>query len=184
MTNELADLYDEISSCPLCKKYINSLMPRPGFPIGEYDIMFIGAEPGPGAVDRPTPEEYKERFMPWTKNRNTIRLLFIDIQNAGVNIERVYYTNSVKCPCKPKEAKVLYEKCKSHLHRQIQLIKPKALVVIGSAAVKMGLPVATQNQYIDTSYNGIRTFIIRHPQGATIDYRTKVARKIKGIFDE
>lgn len=108
-----------------------------------------------------------------------MQLLFKAIAKAGEDWERIFFTNSVKCPpgINPPE-KLLRDcflNCEKHLEAQINAIKPKLLVVVGKAVKRLGLYHAsdgTMGKSIDkcpmnlTEYKGIKTLTIRYPQGA------------------
>ena len=115
------------------------VLPRSGFPPSDiYEVVIIGAEPGPEAKGVMTPAEYKKKFMPGTKNKNRVRLLFEDLESAGLPICRFFYTNAVKCPSKPKgkksKSRKCFQNCETYLEKQLTAINPKLLIVFGSAA--------------------------------------------------
>ena len=106
MGGGLPDIHDAVSRCRRCAGILDErrIIPRSGFPpTGDYVALVIGCEPGQAAEGRPTPEQYRIRFDWRTpNNRNTVRLLFKAIHEAGVDWETLFYTNAVKCPATPE----------------------------------------------------------------------------------
>ena len=119
--------------------------------------------------------------MPGTQNTNRVRLLFEDLQSAGIDHSIFFYTNAVKCPAKPNsgQAKKCIVNCEGHLKSQLAAIDPKIIIVIGSAAKYLGLKRATKDSIPRDEYLSISAIIIRHPQAASREYRKKVANSIK-----
>ena len=147
-----------------------------GFPPSDiYEAVIIGAEPGPKAKGLMTPAEYKKQFMPGTKNKNRVRLLFEDLESAGLPICRFFYTNAVKCPSKPKgkhsKSRKCFQNCEAYLKKQLTVIKPKLLIVFGSAATLLRLKRAKKDTIERDKYMGIPAIVIRHPQAAPKDYQ-------------
>lgn len=158
------------------------VLPRSGFPPDNgYKAMIVGAEPGPGANRMKTPSEYKKSFMPGTKNTNRVRLLFEDLQSVGIELSIFFYTNAVKCPANPNagQSKKCFINCEAYLKAQLELIKPKIIIIIGSAAKYLGLKRATKDSIERDKYVGVPAIIIRHPQAASINYRKRVTTRIK-----
>lgn len=60
------------------------------------------------------------------------------LQGIGVDPEKVYYTNAIKCSC-PRGTKFKVgdiKKCKAHLDKEIEEVKPKYVLVLGAQALK------------------------------------------------
>lgn len=122
------------------------------------DIMFIGE--GPGADEDMTGRPFVGKAG---------QLLTKIIENGmGIPREQVYIANIVKCrppgnrdPL-PDEA----DACMGYLKSQIELIKPKAIILLGKVAAKylMGIETsisrARQNDY---NYKEIPVFVTYHP---------------------
>lgn len=94
---------------------------RPGV-----DLMFVGKAPG---------DEDDAIGQPMTgKNGRLFREL---LHEAGILLDDIYITNCLKCSPHGKELKDKYFlACKSNLVDEIDKIKPKALVAVGSDALK------------------------------------------------
>ena len=60
------------------------------------------------------------------------------LQGIGVDPEKVYYTNAIKCSC-PRGTKFKVgdiKKCKAHLDKEIEEVKPQYVLVLGAQALK------------------------------------------------
>lgn len=60
------------------------------------------------------------------------------LQGIGIDPEKVYYTNAIKCAC-PRGTKFKVgdiKKCKVHLDQEIEEVKPKFILVLGAQALK------------------------------------------------
>ena len=60
------------------------------------------------------------------------------LESIGVDPNKVYYTNAIKCCC-PKGTKYKVgdiKKCKAHLDREIEQIKPQYILLLGAQALK------------------------------------------------
>ena len=138
MKTELRKIHHRIRSCEKCRDILGEkVLPRSGFPPDNgYKAIIVGAEPGPGANRIKTPLEYKKSFMPGTQNTNRVRLLFEDLRSANIDLSIFFYTNAVKCPANPNagQSKKCFINCQAYLREQLELIKPKIIIVIGSAA--------------------------------------------------
>jgi uracil-DNA glycosylase family 4 len=182
MKTGLKKIHRRIRNCKKCLDILGKkVLPRSGFPPGySYKAIIVGAEPGPGANRMMTPSKYKKNFMPGTKNTNRIRLLFEDLQSADIDHSIFFYTNAVKCPTNNTgQSKKCFINCEAHLKSQLEIIKPKIIIVIGSAAKYLGLKIASKESIRRDSYGGFPAIIIRHPQAASLEYRKKVITRIK-----
>jgi uracil-DNA glycosylase family 4 len=183
MKTELRKIHRRVKNCMKCHDILGEkVLPRSGFPPDNgYKSIIVGAEPGPGAIRMKTPSEYKKSFMPGTQNKNRVRLLFEDLQSGGIDHSIFFYTNAVKCPANPNagQSKKCIVNCEAHLKSQLEVINPKIIIVIGSAAKYLGLKRATKNSIERDKYVGVPAIIIRHPQAASREYRKKVVKRIK-----
>lgn len=60
------------------------------------------------------------------------------LQGIGVDPEKVYYTNAIKCSC-PRGTKFKVgdiKRCKAHLDKEIEEVKPQYVLVLGAQALK------------------------------------------------
>src|SRR5699024_9264176 len=75
-------------------------------------------------------EEMGEAVMPSS--------LVEKLEAMGVNPDKVYYTNAIKCAC-PRGTKYKVgdiKKCKTHLDQEIAEVKPQYVLVLGAQALK------------------------------------------------
>jgi uracil-DNA glycosylase family 4 len=183
MKTDLRKIHRRIRRCKKCVDILGAkVLPRSGFPPdNSYKVVVVGAEPGSKAKGMMTPIDYRKHFMPGTKNTNRVRLLFEDLKSTGIDHSVFFYTNAVKCPANPNagQSRKCFVNCKTHLEDQLKAIDPKILVVFGSAASLLIIKRAQKNTIERDKYLGIPAIVIRHPQGASIDYRLRVARRIK-----
>ncbi|MCF7792190.1 MAG: uracil-DNA glycosylase [Victivallales bacterium] len=120
------------------------------------DIMFIGEAPG---------QEEDRQGKPFVGKSG--QLLTKMIQAMGYSREDVYIANIIKCRPpynrnpSPEEAKC----CLIFLNRQIELIKPKVIVLLGAVPlhVLLGLNGITRIHGQWKEYNGIKTMPTFHP---------------------
>lgn len=86
-------------------------------------IMIVGEKPSPADAKGGNPfyglEGYKLNFL---------------LERAGLNREAVFLTHAVKCdpPKKTTKLQKAAQACKSHLVEEIQWVKPKVIVTMGS----------------------------------------------------
>ncbi|NQU76853.1 MAG: uracil-DNA glycosylase [Planctomycetes bacterium] len=126
-TELLAELEKEVASCNTCGLWKGRT--NPVFGMGDPDsrIMFVGE--GPGA-------EEDAQGLPFVGRSG--QLLTGMIEAMGLTRNKVYIANVVKCrppgnriPT-PEEAAA----CWGYLKRQIEIVRPEAIVVLGNAAAR------------------------------------------------
>ena len=122
--DELRQSIAECRSCELCK---DRQLVVPGVGDEQADWLFIGE--GPGA-------EEDEQGLPFVGPAGRL----LDAMLAAIDLQRgndVYITNVVKCRPPgnrtPKEAEIAA--CVPYLKRQIALLQPKLIVLLGKVAV-------------------------------------------------
>ena len=88
-------------------------------------LFFVGQAPG---------KEDDNNGQPMTGYNGR---LFRDYLNkARIRTEEVYITNALKCCLFEKEpTTTMFNACKDHLQRELEHIKPKAIVVVGAKAL-------------------------------------------------
>lgn len=148
----------EIESCEECRRdSIGMAVPGEGSPHAQ--VMFIGEAPGKteAATGRP--------FI--GRSGKLLRLL---IRESGLKEEEVYITSPVKyLPQRgtPTPAQIAHGR--THFLKQIEVINPKLLVLLGSVAVQgvLGkkIPVMQEHGKIIED-NQRRYFITLHPAAA------------------
>lgn len=183
MNDSMIRIHESVRHCRRCAGILveSRIIPRSGFPPAEtYAAMVIGCEPGQSAEGQPTPEEYKERFDWRTpKNRNTVRLLFKAINNAGVDWNTFFYTNAVKCPAPPADAPRCYANCQTFLQEQIKALNPRIIIAFGRAACRIGVPQVGKGQIDECTFEGRPCIVTTHPQGATCAYLAEVGQYVR-----
>ncbi|MGQ9721896.1 MAG: uracil-DNA glycosylase [Candidatus Jordarchaeum sp.] len=120
---EVYDIAKNCVRCPLSKSRINVVF-------GEGDphakIMFVGEAPG---------EQEDIQARPFVGRAGK----FLDhlIKLAGLERSKVYISNVVKCrpPNNRKPRKDEIEKCNPYLQKQIELINPKVICILGNVSL-------------------------------------------------
>ena len=112
----------ECTKCDLCKTRTNSVPGKGNF---QSDVIFVGEAPGRNEDQRGEP------FVGVAGKK-----LSAALEGAGISREEVYITNVVKC--RPPNNRVPNTKerdtCKEYLKKEIAIIKPKIICVLGNTA--------------------------------------------------
>jgi uracil-DNA glycosylase len=154
----------EVRGCPLCKLARTRKNAVPGEGQLAAKIMFIGEAPGKS-------EDEKGRPFVGAAGRILDELL----QKAGIERSQVFITNVVKC--RPPNNRVPEEDesaaCRPFLDRQIALIGPKVICVLGKTAYAslLGGSSITTNRGKIVEKAGQKYFLTYHP-AATIYNRS------------
>ncbi|QDI89496.1 uracil-DNA glycosylase [Candidatus Nitrosopumilus sp. SW] len=110
------------TKCDLCKTRTNSVPGKGNF---ESDVIFVGEAPGRNE------DKNGEPFVGVAGKK-----LSAALEGAGISREDVYITNVVKC--RPPNNRVPNTKerdtCKEYLKKEISIIKPKIICVLGNTA--------------------------------------------------
>jgi DNA polymerase len=112
----------ECTKCDLCKTRTHSVPGKGNF---NSDVIFVGEAPGKN-------EDLKgEPFVGVAGKK-----LSLALENIGVTRDEVYITNTVKCrPPKNRVPSVLErEACQEYIQKEIEIIKPKIICVLGNTA--------------------------------------------------
>lgn len=123
----LEEVYDIAKDCVRC----SLSQSRTKVVFGEGDsqtkLMFVGEAPG---------EQEDIQARPFVGRAGK----FLDqlLKLAGLERSKVYITNTVKCrpPNNRKPRKGEMEKCNPYLKKQIELIQPKVICILGSASLE------------------------------------------------
>ena len=112
----------ECTKCELCKTRTNSVPGKGNF---QSDVIFVGEAPGRNE------DKNGEPFVGAAGKK-----LSAALEGAGVSREEVYITNVVKC--RPPNNRVPNtterDTCKEYLKKEISIIKPKIICVLGNTA--------------------------------------------------
>ena len=108
--------------CDLCKTRTNSVPGKGNF---SSDVIFVGEAPGRNE------DLHGEPFVGVAGKK-----LSLALENAGVSREEVYITNTVKCrpPKNRVPTKIERETCQEYIKKEIEIIKPKIICVLGNTA--------------------------------------------------
>jgi DNA polymerase len=164
----LRQIREDIGDCTRCrlhKQGRKQIVFGVGSPHAE--LMFVGE--GPGADE----DEQGEPFV-----GRAGQLLNKMIEAMGLKREQVYIANIVKCrpPGNRTPEKDECDTCSPFLLKQIEVIRPKAIVALGAVAAKTLLGVAdSMNNLRQRSYDfrGTTLFVTYHPAYLLRDPRQK-----------
>ena len=127
MNEQLENVKKEALVCKKCKLCSNRTNVVFGVGNTNAKIMFIGE--GPGA-------EEDKAGIPFVGRAG--KLLDMAFQAIGINREEVYIANIVKCRPpgnrNPEDDEV--QACSEYLQKQIEIINPDIIVLLGSVALK------------------------------------------------
>lgn len=168
MINSWEELENLCKNCNKCK-LVNG---RHSVVIGEGNknasIMFIGE--GPGADE-------DAQGLPFVGKAG--KLMNMAFAGVGIKREEVYITNIVKCrpPNNRNPEKEEAEACREYLQCQINLVKPKIIVLLGSVALKNILGEEygiTKDRGKWVERNGIKYLPTFHPAALLRDENKKI----------
>jgi uracil-DNA glycosylase len=116
------------TDCPLCKTRTNAV---PGEGPPDADVAVIGEGPGRN-------EDLQGRPFVGAAGRQ----LDILLRLAGLTRDEVYITNVVKCrpPENRRPTGAEADACRPYLERQLELVHPSVVVLLGDTALKRFLP--------------------------------------------
>ena len=165
----------ECTKCDLCKTRTNSV---PGKGKFTSDVIFVGEAPGRNE------DLHGEPFIGVAGKR-----LSEALENIGISRDDVYITNTVKCrpPNNRVPTKLERDTCQEHIRKEIEIIKPKIICVLGNTAFGsiLGGTEITKFRGKVGIKNGQLYFITIHP-AATI-YNQKLVdvlkQDIKKLFE-
>jgi uracil-DNA glycosylase len=154
----LKKIAEEINRCRECKKDKSGL-PVPGEGDPDATLMFIGEAPG---------REEARTGRPFIGRSG--KLLTRMLAGVKINRENVYITSPVKYyPGKRAPTPKEITHGKKHLIAQIEIIKPKLLVLLGATAMKAllkGKYQVTKVHGKTITENGQTYFLTFHPAAA------------------
>jgi uracil-DNA glycosylase family 4 len=112
----------ECTKCDLCKTRTNAVPGKGNF---NSDVIFVGEAPGKNE------DLHGEPFIGVAGKKLTVAL-----ENAGISRDEVYITNTVKCrpPNNRVPSKLEKETCQEYIQKEIEIIKPKIICVLGNTA--------------------------------------------------
>jgi uracil-DNA glycosylase family 4 len=157
--DSLEKVATEVRGCPLCKLARTRKNAVPGEGQLAAKIMFIGEAPG---------RSEDEKGRPFVGAAG--RILDDLLQKAGIERSQVFITNVVKC--RPPNNRVPEEDeaaaCRPYLERQIALIRPKVICILGRTAYAslLGGSSITTNRGKIVERAGQKYFLTYHPAAA------------------
>lgn len=146
----------DVRGCPLCKLARTRKNAVPGEGQISAKVMFIGEAPG---------RSEDEKGKPFVGAAG--RILDDLLKKAGIERSQVFITNIVKC--RPPTNRVPEEDeliaCRPYLDRQIALIKPKVICILGRTAYSsiLGGSSITANRGKIVERSGQKYFSTFHP---------------------
>jgi DNA polymerase len=181
--SELEEIRNQVISCTrcdLCKTRTNAV-PGKGSPNAE--ILFVGEAPG-------RTEDIKGEPFVGAAGKKLTEIL----QKNGITRESVYITNVVKC--RPPNNRVPTESeqslCKEYLEKEIQLINPKIICILGNTACNsiLGQGEITKNRGKIIKKDGRTFFLTFHPAATIYNQELiplmeqDIATLVKALKDE
>ena len=154
--DSLEKIAADVRGCPLCKLARTRKNAVPGEGQISAKIMFIGEAPG---------RSEDEKGKPFVGAAG--RILDDLLKKAGIERSQVFITNIVKC--RPPNNRVPEEDeliaCRPYLDRQIALIKPKVICILGRTAYSSILSGSsiTANRGKIVERSGQKYFSTFHP---------------------
>ncbi len=163
--DSLEKIAANVRGCPLCKLARTRKNAVPGEGQISAKIMFIGEAPG---------RSEDEKGKPFVGAAG--RILDDLLKKTGIERSQVFITNIVKC--RPPNNRVPEEDeliaCRPYLDRQIALIKPKVICILGRTAYSsiLGGSSITANRGKIVERSGQKYFSTFHP--AAVIYNKKL----------
>lgn len=156
-TDDMQAIFNKVSSCTKCPLHLGRT--NPVFSDGDEkaQLMFIGEGPG---------EKEDEQGKPFVGKAG--KLLTKMIEAMQLSREQVYIANIVKC--RPPENRAPFkeeaEACIPYLFNQIEVVKPKVIVCLGSVSSQYLLNTKEtisriRGKFVD--FNGIKIMPTFHP---------------------
>jgi DNA polymerase len=132
MTDDIAALDELIGGCTRCAELVeNRTQPVPGVGPDDARVVFVGEAPG---------RWEDQKGEPFVGEAGTY--LNQLLEKIGLERSQVYITNIVKCRPpdnrNPKTAEM--DSCAAFLERQLALIKPDLIVLLGRVALERFFP--------------------------------------------
>ncbi|WP_437818436.1 uracil-DNA glycosylase family protein [Sorangium sp. So ce1078] len=181
----LAALHRELEACRACPKMIGPVVHGPAVPSR---ILLVGQAPGPreGSFGRP---------FAWTAGRTLFRWFEAAL---GVREEefrrRIYMSAVARCfpgkakgggDRKPDPEEIL--RCRTHLEREVGILKPRLILPVGGLAVEQVLghrgPLAgVIGEARRARFHGVEADVIclPHPSGASTWHKTEPGISLLG----
>ena len=180
---KLLEVHAELDACKACPKMIGPVVHGP--PV-QSSIFLVGQAPGPreGSFGRP---------FAWTAGKTLFRWFEGAIgANEETLRERIYMAAVARCfpgkakgggDRKPDPEEI--ERCRSFLEREVQILRPKLLLPVGTLAIAQVLGEAVPlaeivGQQLRMKYHGVEMDVIAlpHPSGASTWHRMEPGKTL------
>ena len=125
MEREIQKIKLQVTKCTKCELSETRNNSVPGKGNYKADVIFVGEAPGKNE------DVNGEPFIGIAGKKLTMAL-----ESAGVTREEVYITNIVKCRPPKNRVPTTTERdtCKNYLEKEIEIIKPKIICILGNTA--------------------------------------------------
>ena len=125
MSSELKVIRQNVTECTKCELSKTRTNSVPGKGNFQSDVIFVGEAPGRNE------DKNGEPFVGIAGQRLTLAL-----EGAGVSRESIYITNVVKCRPPNNRVPTILERdtCQDYLQKEISIIKPKIICILGNTA--------------------------------------------------
>jgi DNA polymerase len=129
--DRLVAIVHEVGGCTKCPLHESRTRAVPGEGPSDARVLIVGEGPG-------SSEDREGRPFVGAAGQNLQGLLSV----AGLKRESVFITNVVKCrpPGNRRPAKSEADMCYPYLRRQVELINPEVVVLLGDTALKQFFP--------------------------------------------
>lgn len=125
MNSELETIRQKVIECTKCELSKTRTNSVPGKGNFQSDVIFVGEAPGRNE------DKNGEPFVGIAGQR-----LSLALEGAGVSRESIYITNVVKCRPPNNRVPTISERnaCDDYLQKEIAIIKPKIICILGNTA--------------------------------------------------
>lgn len=129
--NALKEIHEQVRDCTRCPLHAGRTKAVPGAGPVDALIMFIGEAPG---------FHEDQQGIPFVGAAG--RFLNELLEKAGIDRQRVFITNVIKCRPPGNRDPQLdeVEACRDYLDRQIEIINPKVIVTLGRHSMARAFP--------------------------------------------
>ena len=162
---QLTDVDNDIHKCKLCSSMVEKFTNNKTVAIGaRNDIVILG--------EAPANNGWRKSGIAWYDVNHKLLPSGVILQKLldeiGLKLEDTYFLEAVKCY--PKDRKYLSKcssNCKVYLFKQLDIIKPKIILVLGDAATKTILDFKYKSfkDVVGKTFllNGYKVIPIYHP---------------------
>lgn len=125
MNSELETIRQKVIECTKCELSKTRTNSVPGKGNFQSDVIFVGEAPGKNE------DKNGEPFVGIAGQR-----LGLALKDAGISRESIYITNVVKCRPPNNRVPTISERnaCDDYLQKEISIIKPKIICILGNTA--------------------------------------------------